>query len=81
MGSGQQLDSKSMLLTQAIWHMRVPALFICGPVLGVLMIESFFGLPRHLWYLAAGFFLFSLVLFGILVRGEIRRIRRAAKPR
>lgn len=66
---------------QAAWNMRWPAVFLCGPVLGVLMIESFFGLPRQLWLPAVGFFVFSLALFGILVRGEIRRIRHATKLR
>lgn len=68
-------------LVQALWNMRWPAVFICGPLLGVIMIELLFGLPQHLWLPAAGFFIFSLVLFSILVRGELRRIRHTAGPR
>ena len=60
---------------QALWNLRWPAVYLCGPVLGVLLINLWFGLPGKLWPLAAAFFAFSLVLFGILLRGELRRVR------
>lgn len=66
---------------QALWNMRWPALYLCGPVVGLLLIDLLFGLPGRLWLLAAGFFLFSLLLFGILIRGETRRLRAAPRHR
>lgn len=67
------------LTVKAAWNMRLPAVFICGPVLGLIMIEITFGLPDRLWLPAAGFLALSLVLFGVLVRGEIKRIRRSGR--
>lgn len=66
---------------QALWNMRWPAAILCGPMLGVLLVALWFGLPDRLWPLAGGFFLFSLVLFGILVRGEIQRVRSVTRMR
>lgn len=60
---------------QALWNLRWPALYLCGPVLGVLLVNLWFGLPGKLWPMAGGFLIFSLVLFGILIRGETRRVR------
>lgn len=65
------------LWARALWNMRWPAVYICGPVLGLVMVNLFFGLPGHLWFVAAGFFGFSVVLFGILVHGEVQRLRRS----
>lgn len=62
----------------ALWNLRWPAVYLCGPVVGVLLVHLLFGLPGALWLLAGVFFLFSLLLFGILLRGETRRIRTAA---
>lgn len=67
--------------TQALWNMRWPAVYLCGPVAGLLLIDLFFGLPGKLWLLAAGFFIFSLMLFGILLRGETQRLRRMTPHR
>lgn len=64
------------LWLQALWHMRWPAVFVCGPVAGLLMVNLFFGLPGHLWFLGAGFFTFSVILLFVLVRGEVSRLRR-----
>jgi|GEM_PF-3127242 len=63
-------------LLQAFWNMRWPAAFLCGPLVGLVMIKFIYGLPGRLWFLAGGFFLFSCVLFGILVQGEARRLQR-----
>jgi hypothetical protein len=71
-----QNDSDRRLWLVALWHMRWPAVYICGPVVGLVLVNLFFGLPDHLWFLAAGFFGFSAILYAILVRGEIRRLRR-----
>lgn len=60
---------------RALWNLRWPAAYLCGPVIGVLLVNLLFGLPSRLWLLAGGFFIFSLLLFGILLRGEIRRLR------
>lgn len=64
--------------TLALWNLRWPAVYLCGPVVGVLLVHLWFGLPGGLWLLAGVFFLFSLLLFGILLRGETRRLRAAA---
>lgn len=61
--------------------MRWAGLYLCGPVVGLLMVDMLLGLPGRLWLLAALFFTFSLVLFGILIRGETRRIQGAARHR
>lgn len=66
---------------QALWNMRLPALIICGPLLGLVMLDLFYGLPGKLWLLAGGFFVFSLFLFAILVRGEIHRLRHTTRNR
>lgn len=73
--------SGGRLWAVALWHMRWPAVFICGPVLGLVMVNTFFGLPGPLWLVAAGYFLFSLMLFTILVRGEVRRLRQLERAR
>lgn len=64
------------LWRRALWNMRWPAVFICGPILGLVMVNLFFGLPAHLWLVAVGFLALVLVLFVILVRGEVQRLRR-----
>lgn len=79
--NGPSANDVSRPALQALWNMRLPALIICGPLLGLVMLDLFFGLPNKLWLLAAGFFIFSLVLFGILVRGEIHRLRRTTRSR
>lgn len=69
------MGRRRQIWLRALWHMRWPAVFVCGPVLGLLMVNLFFGLPGHLWFLGAGFFAFSVILLFILVRGEVQRLR------
>ncbi|WP_162622872.1 hypothetical protein [Salinisphaera orenii] len=66
---------------QALWNMRLPAVFILGPLVGLFMVSLIFGLSGQLWLLGLGFFAFSCVLFGILVNGEIKRLRRGDPSR
>ncbi|MDA3922809.1 MAG: hypothetical protein PF501_19335 [Salinisphaera sp.] len=66
---------------RALWNMRLPALIVCAPVAGLCLLDLFYGLPSKLWLLAGGFFVFSLVLLGTLVRGEARRLRQTADHR
>ena len=66
---------------QALWNLRWPAVYLSGPVLGVLLINLWFGLPNQLWFVAAIFFVFSLVLFGVLIRAEIRQVRSMPRQR
>lgn len=61
--------------------MRLAALIICAPVIGLCLLDLFYGLPGKLWLLAGGFFIFSLMLLGVLVRGEARRIRQTTRYR
>lgn len=66
---------------QSLWNLRWPAVYLCGPVLGVLLINLWFGLPSKLWFVAALFFVFSLLLFGVLMRAEIRQVRSMTRQR
>lgn len=68
-------------IARAIWNARWPAVFIGAPLLGLLMIELIFGLPQQLLLPAAAVLVVNLVLFAVLVRGEFKRIRRAAQSR
>jgi hypothetical protein len=68
-------------LRQALWNLRWPGLVVLGPMGSLVLINLFFGLPGQLWLLAGGFFLFSLVLFGILVRGEYKQLRQPVRRR
>lgn len=68
-------------ITVALRNMRWPAVFIGTPLLGLVLIELTFGLPRQLLLPAAAFLVLNLVLFAMLVRGEVKRIRRAARSR
>lgn len=63
---------------RALWNLRALGLFLVGPVAGLGLVAATFGLPPALLALAGGFLLFSLSLFGLLVRGERRRLCRAA---
>lgn len=80
-GNEPQVELASMPIARALWNMRWAAVFVGTPPLALVMIELTFGLPRHLVLLAAGFLLLSLLLFTMLVRGEIKRIRRAGRSR
>lgn len=66
---------------QALWNLRWPAVYVCGPVLGVLLINLWFGLPDELWFVAAILFVFSLMLFGVLLRAEICQVRAMTRQR
>lgn len=59
---------------QAFWNMRWPTLYLCSPLLGILLVNLWFGVPSGLWLMAGGFFIFSLMLLGILIRAEMRRV-------
>ena len=63
---------------RALWNLRALGLFLLGPVVGVILGATVFGMPVELVRVAAVLFLFSVALFGILVRGERRRL---ARPR
>ena len=65
---------------RAAWNLRVLALFLLGPVVGVVLVSVVFGMPEGLIRIAAVVFLFSLATFGILVRGEWRRLMAPRRP-
>ena len=67
-------------LAQACWNMRLLALVVCGPALGLAMTAAIFGLPSDLRRLALGMSLFVLALFGVLVRAEYRRLSNDPRP-
>lgn len=66
---------------QALWNLRVLGLFLVGPVLGVVLVDVIFGLPRDVRLAATAMFLVSLSMLGLLVRTEWRRLARAGAGR
>ena len=56
------------------WNLRGLALFLIGPAAGIGLGAAIFGLPTDLIWAAAIMFLISLSLFGLLARGEWRRV-------
>lgn len=64
-------------LQQALWNLRWLSLFIIGPSIGTGLVDLIFGLPPTLVLLACGMFAFTLILFGILVVGEYRRLKQS----
>ena len=60
----------------ALWNLRALALFLIGPVVGVWLGAAIFGMPRSLQITASFVFLFSLALFAVLIRGELKRLAR-----
>ncbi len=65
---------------RVVWNLRVLALFLLGPVAGVIMSAAIFGLPDDLRWAAGVALLISLSLFGMLARGEWRRLSRDRRP-
>ena len=59
---------------QALWNLRLLALFLIGPAVGTALVGSIFGMPAGLYLLAGGMFLFSLATLLTLVAAERRRI-------
>ncbi len=72
----QGVMDRRKLALQVLWNLRTLALFLIGPVIGVWLVAAVFGLPRHLLVTAVVVFLFTLGMFGLLVRGEWRRLAR-----
>ncbi len=70
------LTQHRRLALQAIWNLRALSLFLVGPVIGVWLGAAIFGMPRNLQLSAAVMFLLSMTMFGLLVRGEWRRLSR-----
>lgn len=66
------------LAGQVAWNLRGLALFLIGPVVGVALGGAIFGMPTDLVWAAAIAFLISLSMFGLLARGEWRRL--VARP-
>ena len=67
------------LAMRVLWNLRVLGLFLVGPVAGVLLGGAIFGLPVDLRWAAAGMFLLSVAMFGVLIRGEWRRLSHARR--
>ena len=59
---------------QALWNLRLLALFLIGPVLGTALVGSIFGMPPNLYLLAGGMFLFAAAALFTLIAAERRRI-------
>ena len=69
------------LVLLAAWNLRLLGLFVVGPAMGALLGTLTFAMPVPLRWSALGMFGFILVLLGILVRDEVRRLARTAAPR
>ena len=59
---------------RVVWNLRALGIFLIGPVVGVFLVGMIFGMPRDLRWAAAAGFLLSLCLFGMLAKGEWRRL-------
>ncbi len=57
-------------------NLRMLALFLIGPVAGVIMGGAIFGLPDDLRWATAAALLVSLSMFGMLAKAEWRRLSR-----
>lgn len=64
---------------QACWNLRHAALFAAGPIAGLVLLALTFGMTIAMQRLALGMAAFSLILFGILIKGEYDRL--AHRPR
>lgn len=53
------LALRTLGLLRRLSPLGLPALFLSGPLLGVILVDSIFGLPPILIWLAAAFFVFS----------------------
>ena len=60
----------------ACWNLRIAGLFMVGPVAGLVLLAIIFGLSVGMQRLALGMMVFSLLLFGILIKGEYDRLAR-----
>lgn len=61
-------------LGRVAWNLRPLGLLLAGPLLGLGLVAGLFGLAPGLGWLAGGVLLLSLSLFGVLARGEWRRL-------
>lgn len=74
MTARRRLSDRRRRVRRVLWNLRGLALFLIGPVAGILLADAIFGLPRNLLIAAAVMFGFSLLTFGLLIRGEWRRL-------
>ena len=74
-------DASGRATLRALWNLRALGLFLVGPAVGVVLGELVFGMPAGLVRAAAAMSLLGLALFGLLVRGERRRLVRPRRPR
>ncbi|WP_428394526.1 hypothetical protein [Lichenicoccus sp.] len=75
------LERRSTRALRVLWNLRLLGLFLIGPVVGVLLGGVIFGLPDDLRWAAVIAFLVSLSLFGMLAKGEWRRLSRSGRAR
>lgn len=68
------MNAYSRPTLQALWNLRLLALFLLGPMLGIVLVETVFGMPPGLYLLGAAMFLFSSSTLLVLVKAERRRI-------
>ena len=64
---------------RAFWNMRLAALFAAGPLAGLALQSLIFSLPSGLWRMALCMVAFLILGFGVLLKGEYRRL--APRPR
>ena len=60
----------------ACWNLRLAALFMAGPIAGLVLLAVTFGMSVGMQRMALGMVVFSLALYGILIKGEYDRLLR-----
>ena len=60
----------------ACWNLRYAGLFLAGPVGGLLLLPLVFGITIGMVRIALGMVVFTVALFGILIKGEYDRLSR-----
>ena len=64
------------LARRACWNLRFAGLFAAGPVAGLFLLAATFGMTTGMRRMALVMVLFTLLLFGLLVKGEYDRLAR-----
>ncbi len=60
----------------ACWNLRGAGLFLAGPIAGLALLALTFGMNAGMQRIAFGMVVFSLALFGILIKGEYNLLSR-----
>ena len=73
-GPGESAPARFRILAQVLWNLRLLGLCLVGPVIGIVLVATIFGLTPGLFWTAGSAFLFTLSVLAVLVRAEWRRL-------